>query len=659
MAVDYLLKQNLKLSPNAQIKNLVPENLSAVPPESEWKMGRFWFNTTIGKLQGVFLKLDKVTGLPVDPEELEIRIVGADALGPTKDGGYWPDGLFDFTEQTKISDAMDDVNEALKDLAPPDATLLRGNLNLTGQTLKSGRIAALDVNAPDTLRMIPAVKEGDSIPYIVTNSTITSTLPTVGLTVKNVQQSQFGRADRGVMTVMLDDLPTDEGIDLFAQFKESSRDYYGLVQGYDQLVNQTYVDLEGNSQTIVANPNKLKYKSTSGSLTIGKVERYNDFKKWQRGSGTTLVPVTPGLHTIRVEHAGASGNPAEVLKTNDMYVFFDPNTTAPTTTINAFTFKNGTTKNVSGIPYYNTNLAFHTTVTAINAFNYTYWDTPVSLQMNGATLGPVSWKDPTSSLVLKDVPLWSDTITHTDYTISYTSANSMTDNVILNAKAGKAATSWGTQVSSSINILVDTYPITGNSTTLKETFIDEAYRINIGSVDTNNAANTVTNSMGTWNSATVLQSGEAQQTFGSLQKAKSNYATYGVAVDYTSLSGVNQEYYRRFYPATNKPNSNGQLLIKTLGTIGTDFDVFVKFPSLTGWLDINKLFDLQTFTLNKLVDGTGCATSISKSGDLYTIGWSIGGLSTVNSGFGYLVKVVLKTNTVKIDEMEESSTNWR
>lgn len=154
--------------------------------------------------------------------------------------------------------------------------------------------------------------------------------------------------------------------------------------------------------------------------------------------------------------------------------------------------------------------------------------------------------------------------------------------------------------------------------------------------------------------------GNAQQSFGSLQKARTSYTSYyNTIADYTSLGGVNQEYYRRFYPATNKPNSNGQLLIKTAGTIGTDFDVFIKFPSLTAWLDINKLFDLQVFTLNKMVDGTGCATSISKASDLYTIGWSIGGLSTVNSGYGYLVKVVLKTNTVKIDEMEESSANWR
>lgn len=659
MAEDYLLKQHLRLSPNARVKNLVPENLSAPPPESEWKLGRIWFNTTINKFEGIFLKVDP-TGAPLVPEEWEVKIVGADELGQTKDGQYWPDGLFDFTPQTKISDAMDDVNEALKDLAPPDATLLRGNLTLTGQTLKSGRISSIDQTAPDTFRLTPTVNEGVSISYIVTNNNITSTLPTAGLTIKGVQQSQFGRADRGVMTVVMDDIPTDNGVDLFAQFNEPTRDYYGLVQGYDQPINQTFVDLEGNSQIIVANPNKSSYKSSSGSLTVSKVERYNDFKKWQRGTGSTKVTVTPGYHTIRVEHAGASGNPAEVLKTSNLEVFFDPNTTAPGTTITNLSFKTGTTKNISGVPYYTTGLSFSTTITALNAFNYTYWDTPISLQMSGTSVGNVSWQDARSNLNIRTVPKWDDQMTLTGYTINYTGTNTVTDNVVLYAKSGKAATGWGPQVSSTLNILIDTYPLTGNSNTLKETFLDEEYRIKIDLVDTNSVSSVSANTKGTWDSSVLLVSGEAQQSFGFLQKATLNYSSYyNNAVNYTSLSGVNQEYYRRFYPATNKPNSNGQLLVKTAGTIGTDFDMFIKFPSLTGWLDVNKLFDLQVFTLNKMVDGTGCATSISKAAGVYTIGWSIGGLSTVNSGYGYLVKVVLKTNTVKIDEIEESSTNWR
>jgi len=44
MSADFYLKQHLNMSPNAKIKNLVPETLESVPPESEWKLGRIWFN---------------------------------------------------------------------------------------------------------------------------------------------------------------------------------------------------------------------------------------------------------------------------------------------------------------------------------------------------------------------------------------------------------------------------------------------------------------------------------------------------------------------------------------------------------------------------------------------------------------------------------------
>ena len=60
---DVLFKQHLKLSPNAQFKNLVFEKLDKEPPKEEWRAGRVWFNTSIGKFQGIFYKLDPKTGL--------------------------------------------------------------------------------------------------------------------------------------------------------------------------------------------------------------------------------------------------------------------------------------------------------------------------------------------------------------------------------------------------------------------------------------------------------------------------------------------------------------------------------------------------------------------------------------------------------------------
>lgn len=78
MAADYKLHQHLKMSPNAQIKNIVPESLSDVPPESEWKLGRIWFNTTIGRFQNVVSVIDEATNLPKEPLELEVKVLGED-----------------------------------------------------------------------------------------------------------------------------------------------------------------------------------------------------------------------------------------------------------------------------------------------------------------------------------------------------------------------------------------------------------------------------------------------------------------------------------------------------------------------------------------------------------------------------------------------------
>lgn len=663
MANDFRLKQNLKMSLNAQVKNLVPENLADVPPEEEWKAGRFWFNTTIGKLQGVFYKLDHQTGEPIVPEELEVRVVGADALGPTKDGQYWPDGLFDFTEQTKIADAMDDVNEALKDLSPAEATLLRGDLNIIDQNFISGRVAR-QTGAPDTLRM-DGVVEGSELTYIVSNDTIAATLPTNGIFVKGKPQQQFGRADQGVISAVIDDVSVDGGINLYDVFHEDARDYFGTMQGYDPEIMQSTYDIEGNEIVVEANPNKMNYISSSGALTINTVERYNEFKKWQRGTGTVNFTVTPGRHTLHVEHdAIITGHhrveeiPTEPFKTNTFEVFYDPNSVAPVSEIISFDLTSGTIKNVSGIPYYNTGIEFTLDFSATGTFTYTYWEQPISIVMDGSTHGLMSWNDSASSLSGTDVPMWDDVFGLTGYTLSYNSPNTITDNVSITAKAGKPTTGWGTDVTENIKKLIDTYPVSGNSTPLKETFIDEEYRINIDSINPDSIADVDVNTTGTWDSSLLLTTGNTQQFMGELVKAQSDFNEYGIVTDYTSLSGVDQMYYRRFF-APDKPNSNGTLKIKTNGLIDTDFDVFIKFPEISGWLDTKELFDVEVFMENYNVDGTGCAVQINKTTDGYEIPWTMGTFSTADSGYGYLIKVVLKTTNCKITEIEEISETWR
>ncbi len=650
MAAEFLLKQHLKLSPNAQIKNMVPESISAVPPESEWKVGRMWFNTTIGKYQGIYLVLNPKTGLPVEPILMEVRVLGADELGPTSDGEYWPDGLFQFDTTTKIADAMDDVNEALKDLAPSDASLLKGNLNV-GVTFKTGKISQQNSLAPHTLNL-SEIQPGTELNYIITTDSFSATLPTEGLIIKGKQQTQFGKADKGVIKLYLDDTAVDDGINLFTQFNESSRDYYGVIQGFDPDIIQPTSDSTGVITNLSVNPNKLGYRSTTDTLTINTISRYNDFKKWQQGTGTiNLNNLVPGKHTFYVEHSGLLGGP---YKTNTSTVFYDPNTTAPQTRISDFSLQNGTTKYVSGIPFYNTDITFNLTLTVNDAFSYTYWDKPIRLYATDTDACDMAWNHITSNLKDTIIPLWSDTIEIESHTINYTRINSTTESIELKAKAGKTATGYGEEKNNIIKMLIDTNPISGNSTSMKETFFDENFRLE----DTTDFNDAVVVQTGNWDSASELTLGKAQVYMGALLVAQRDFNEFGVDINYSSLSDNNQKYYRSFF-AANKPASHGILKVTTTATIGVDFDISIKFPGITGWLNINELYDVEDFVNNHMVDGTACGTNPKKSTSGYEFSWTIGLLSTYNSNYGYVIMVTLKNNNVKLNEIEEISNNWR
>lgn len=661
---DFRLSQNLKMSPSAQIKNLVPENLTDIPKKDEWKLGRIWFNTTIGKLQGVFLKLDRDTGQPVQPEEMEIRVIGGDLLGETRDGNYWPDGLFDFTEQTKISDAMDEVNEALKDLAPPEATLLRGELNLTGQKFLTGKVSILTNDSPNKLIMA-GVNSGEELSYIVINPMIQADLPNDGLLVKGKQQQQFGKADQGIIAAFVDGVRVDDGIDLKTVFYNKGRDFADVFQGFDYPIEQIITDIEGKEISVLVNPNKDKFKSVTGALTIGKVERYNDFKKWQRGSGYLNITVTPGNHDIWVEHDGISSGAimnAEIktdpFKTNILKVFYDPSKTIPTSTTTNATVSSSQVKYISGIPFHNKDIKITFNYQAKNIFDYTYWDKPISIKITGCDHDLVEWNSKDSNLKNVLVPKWNDTFDLVNYVVDYSAKASIVDSLTITTKSGKPAYGWSKDENKTLTVLIDNTGLYGNSNSIKETFIDEEYRIDSVAINSDNLKSVLDYKLGIWDSTKKLKDDQAQQYMGSLIKAQSDFKKFNILVDYTTHANTEQTYCRRIY-RDGKSNSNGILKVDVKGEVGLDFDIFIKFPSITAWLNLNEMFDVEVFAENYLTNGMGCATKITKTKTGYNFDWTIGTFSTFDSGFGYLVKIVIKTSSVKITGIEEISDNWR
>ncbi len=658
MSADYRLQQHLKMSPNAQIKNLVPETLDDVPPETEWKLGRIWYNTSIGKFQTISLKMDSSTGLPVEPKVQEVVLLGSDELGFARDGEYYPDGLFNFNTTTKVSNAVDEINEALKDLAPAEATGLNGDLEITTTSgFKSGRVSKINVSGLQL--KLDGVNEGDYIDYIILDNKLTATLPTTGFIVKDKQQLQYGKADQGIIKGFYDGSQVDTGINLFDNFSEISRDYFGVSQGYLPNINQEVTATDGTVSTVIANPNKENYISSTEFLTVNNIERYNDFKKWQKGDGIINIgtlpnqaAIEPGRHTFYIKHTDVLGGDYD---TNESEIFYDPDNTEVSTTIETFSLNSGDTKYVSGVAFLNSNISFNLDLTVVNAFAYTYWDRPISLYSSYTDAGTLVWNDDNSNLSGETIPFWDDTINLSNHIINYTGSNKYDTDITLTAKGGKVSTSWGNTASSNLKLLVDTYNSSNNSSYLKETFNDEDFRL----IETTNfdIGEDIIDAVSTWDSTILLIENNAQQFMGKLQVAKDSYTQYGVDVDYTPFQHDEQTYYRPFY-ALDKPNSNGTLKLSTTADIGIDYEAYIKFPGITGWLDINKLYDVQDFSNNKTVDGTGCAVNINSTSSTLTVDWTIGTSSTNDSNFLYTVKIILKNKDITINEIAEISSNW-
>jgi hypothetical protein len=110
------------------------------------------------------------------------------------------------------------------------------------------------------------------------------------------------------------------------------------------------------------------------------------------------------------------------------------------------------------------------------------------------------------------------------------------------------------------------------------------------------------------------------------------------------LEGYNKNYYRSFLH--NTPHNNGCFVIKNItkdNLINEDVKIDIKLPSITGWLSMNKSFDINSFTGK---DNDGCLVKVD--GDRFYV--SFGEYSTVYSGHMIIVRITLAS--VQIEYME-------
>ncbi len=543
----------------------------------------------------------------------------------TPTDGYISDGLLGWETDTKVCDALDDLNEILAELAPAQPLSLTGvSLTMSGETLYDG-------NASDKEYQNYKSAAGESVDgtyvggKIVVSDTFTLTNPTVG-------DSEAGGDDTFY--------PGDEGT-LSSRITES-----GLE------AEQGSIDLT------------VGYPADSLSLTLNAQNSgYNSFSLWVRGDATIDATgyLDSGYNKIVMRHniSGSDRDSAEY------EVFYDDSGTGQSFDVaTASTENTPVIREISGIRNYSTGSTWDVTCSVANtffkdvyqsnAFTWFFTASPGGI----VSLSNAAWDDTISATPnIDDVPVLGG-VTPFTITMSTTSVRSTgTETSIALRKPGRSNLEPTTTDSTR---LVDTYSDT--STVLDDQFDDEDYRLpdNDGLAYPNNYDTVPEYLTGNWTSTADLTDGNAAIFQGELQHTI-NLPNGGDLSSYTpsgspDMSGFTADaVYLRAFEDSGDPHSNGILELVGLTSsdvspVGTDnINVEIKLPTETGWLDLGTAFNVATFIG---ADGDGCRSG--QSGNDWTV--TFGAFSTADSDYTIIVRITIRNTSSTISRMR--MTDW-
>ena len=541
---------------------------------------------------------------------------GLGPLGIPTDGTY-DDGLLDFTQDTQVNDAVDEINEVLKYLAPDDADPMAGDI-VWSTTFTSGKISG-------GITLNGYLSAGSSSSHITRDVAFTGSTPN--------PSTSWHKADEGMLRFYRNEIQVDT-FDLASNFQESER--------------------EGNQTYPPAN-------SSNGYIRVTSVGWYNNFPLWQKGNadiriGTTYgnSDLSVGDYKFRLGHDIDNDGTSDEL-TNESVIFVDPETARPGISSGPTVSENTPNlKYLSGIRFYGQNSTFDVTVTSNDKiFEYTYIDNPMRFTLTGMTTTDIAITDSSVSGV-SNPPQYNEQMTITNKTVTLDQSNQYSDDGKLTATPRDP---WGDGTAATESLadarLINTYGTV--STALVEEFHDEDRRLP-STYNFDNASGSLT---GQWDSTQVLSNGDAQVFNGRLIYPQTNYTTgylpaQQAGTDYSGFSG-NQVYYRSMHQ-DGTPHSSGTLRldgITWLDISSGDVKVEIKLPTQTGWLDLGVDYNSATFTG---ADGDGAMTGHSQSGNSLYIDWTAGTFSTANSGYRYFVRITLVNSSKEIDYLAE--TGW-
>lgn len=550
---------------------------------------------------------------------MDANFGGPGPIGIPTDGTY-SDGLFEWTESSKVNDSLDDLNEAMSEIAPPSPSSLAGT-NLTPNTslsFKTGKVPS-GLSGAWT-----GVSAGDTLNNVITVATVDLKTAENGYVDPQTPGDYFGPGNEGFLKAIVDGAEV-ANIDIAANF-------YDPGSPKDRPVQQNINDWDNQGTGDPVTDGRVTYTAGSGFLQVMECGKYNDFSLWQRMvAQLRTTSLVEGFHKFQMNHIVRGVDRL----TNEYEVYYDDDT-SPLTWVSSPALVEVSKQNakfLSGVEYYGANSTFRVEAEVSNVYKKIYHSTAVcrfTIDGNTSTQtrNPVGTPDVNDTFVL-DASNGTIQLTRTNYqdldirasvTIQHPHKSSLTSQT----------------PSLGDGVLYNSYGNT--STQTRENFRDEYYRLPL---TWNVELATGAMSGGNWDSSAQLTNGNAlvyddevkhpgNTNLDSTRPAQSN------SCDFTGFTG-DQVYLRAFYDAD--PHSNGVLTIpginvSQVGSVGTgDVNIEVKLPGVDGagqWRDAGKEYG----------NGNGCQNAGGSSGNSLAI--TFGEDSTASSGYIIYVRVTFR-----------------
>lgn len=580
------------------------------------------------------------------------------AIGPAEDGTY-ADGVFSFTNSTPIGYAVDNINELLSALVPPDAPDLSDWTGTKAGTLANGKLS-FDGNNPIS-----------GFNYISATSAPSSPISVDGTWTATGKRLAISASASGNITGTLNDqvaastaTPTPSyGADTFGEAN------VGTLKMYVNGVEKT-------SATITLS-NLAAQNTTTGGTTTGfsvgaatasKFPQGAVFEQFWNRTGTWLLrgndpDIVYGYNYVYVVH----DNAPSFTRTLTRYEFIIDGDTTPTSYSGATVSYTLTgSKYLSGINYY-TGGTMSIDVDISNLYRNTYYSASDAITFNDTT-SPVIFTVPSNlSLVAsggdetKVVNLTGRTFTI--LTPGYRRLNqAISGNVSAKRTIQGNTTGGGATVS---NIYLDNVAATSTSVgTTCEGFDDERYRL-VGTYVGNQYDTYGSTTSNAWDSTQSLISGgsgynDGLQVYNStLIYPTTNFSTPGVltsnanfgilATNYSGATGNRQyvRWFRQVSPTTANfvmqiLGSGGTFVAKSTPLTGNNIWVEIKAPGAssaeTGWLDA-----YNDFLTGQWNDGDGVRNNATGAGRAFNTNWglNIGTKNTANTNGIMLIRITV------------------